>query len=345
PFETDTIEILSLILIILLLSFFTLIFAELIPQHLAAKPAESFALGVSGLVLFTSGLLTPLVWLMNAFANGILKLFGVDPKTEDEIVTEEEILMMSDAGAEKGTIDEEDNKIIKNIFAFDDLTLEQICTHITDVIFLFEEKDENSWHETICNHRHRKFPICGSEIDDIIGILDVNDYFRLEDKSRENIMKNAVKEPFFVHEYMKADILLNKMKNHEAEHFAVVIDEYGGVSGIITVTDLVERLIGDFSETSSNTLSEEIKKTGENEWCASGIISLGDVAGVLGIELPSDTFDTLGGYLMSYASVFSKDTSVSHIDTDLLEADILKVHNHRIEKCRLRIKQPAVSSD
>ena len=233
----------SVVLITLILSYFTLVFGELVPKRAAMKDPEKIALAMSGAITFVSKLFAPMVWLLNTSANGILRLMGIDPESDDDTVTEEEILMMSDAGAEKGTIDEDENRIIKNVFAFDDMTAEQVCTHRTDVDVLWSADDISVWEETIHRTRHSAFPICGESVDNVIGVLNAKDYFRLEDKSRDNIMANAVREPCFVHENMKADRLFDQMKQRGADHFAVVVDEYGGMSGIITITDLVEELV------------------------------------------------------------------------------------------------------
>lgn len=338
PLSESVLKSISVVLITLVLSYFTLIFGELVPKRLAMKKSESLALGMSGLISFISKLFAPIVWLLNISTNAVLHLLGIDPEGDDNNVTEEEILMMSDAGAEKGTIDEEDNRIIKNIFAFDDLTVDQVCTHRTEVKYLSIDESDEEWCETIYKSRHSKFPVCGSKIDNVLGILDVRDYFCLDDKSKESVMKNAVKEPYFVHEYMKADVLFDNMKKHDADHFAVVIDEYGGVNGIVTVTDLVEKLVGDFSEVLPDEMSEKIEKTGENEWCASGIVPLTEAAQALKIDLPTDKFDTVGGYLMSFSGSFPKDNTMTFVETDVLKAEIIQVRNHRIEKCLLKVK-------
>ena len=222
---SEVIKKISVVLITLVLSYFTLVFGELIPKRAAMKNPEKIALAMSGAISFVSKLFAPMVWLLNASSNGILKLMGIDPESEDETVTEEEILMMSDAGAEKGTIDEDENRIIKNVFAFDDMTAEQVCTHRTDVDVLWSDDDVSLWEETIHRTRHSAFPICGESVDNVIGVLNAKDYFRLEDKSKDNIMKNAVREPSFVHENMKADRLFDQMKQRGADHFAIVVDE------------------------------------------------------------------------------------------------------------------------
>ena len=245
--------------------------------------------------------------------------------------------MMSDAGAEKGTIDEDENRIIKNIFAFDDLTAEQVCTHRPDVSVLWSEDSTEVWEETIHRSRHSFLPVCGESVDDVIGVLDAKDYFRLDNKSRENIMANAVSEPCFVHENMKADRLFEQMKQKGADHFAVVVDEYGGMTGIITITDLVEELVGDFADDESDEPSARLEKLEDDLWSVPGITSLSEVSEELDTELPSEKYDTFGGYVVAILGHIPKNGSQEALDTDRLHIEVLEVKHHRIELCRVRV--------
>ncbi len=335
PIPVKVLDSVSVVLITLILSYLTLVFGELVPKRVAMKNPEKIALGMSGMITAISKFFAPLVWTLNVSTNGILRLLGINPENEGTAVTEEEILMMSDAGTEKGTIDEDENRIIKNIFAFDDLTAEQICTHRTDVSVLWSEDSTDVWEDTIHRTRHTHFPICGETIDQVIGILNAKDYFRLDDKSKENIIKNAVKSPYFVHENMKADLLFAKMKRNDADHFAVVVDEYGGMSGILTVTDLVEQLVGDFAEDAGDEPAAKIEHIDENTWSIPGVTMLGDVCEELDISLPTDKYETFGGYIISLIGEIPKDGTQTHVDTDTLSVDVLEVKHHRIEKCRV----------
>ncbi len=334
----------AVVLITLVLSYFTLVFGELVPKRLAMKDPEKIALAMSGVINFVAVFFAPLVWLLNVSANGILRLMGIDPNSDDDTVTEEEILMMSDAGAEKGTIDEDENRIIKNVFAFDDTTAEQVCTHRTDVSVLWSRDSVETWEETIHRTRHSVFPICGENVDNVIGILNAKDYFRLDDKSRENIMANAVREPYFVHETMKADALFAQMKKKGADHFAVVVDEYGGMTGIVTVTDLVEQLVGDFDDDETGETEAEFEKIADDQWLIPGITPISDICEELDIELPADKFDTFGGYVIAGLGEIPKDGSKTYLECDGLRIAVLEIHHHRVELCRVK-KLPETASD
>ena len=328
-------EALSVVIVIMAAGFVMIVFGSMIPKHIAIKSPEKTALRMSGFVKTVMILFAPAVFIVNASGNGILRLIGIDPTAEEETVTEEEILMMSDAGAEKGTIDEDENRIIKNVFAFDDMTAGQVCTHRTEVSVLWEYDDISVWEETIHRTRHSVFPVCGESVDNVIGFLDAKDYFRLDDKSRENIMENAVREPYFVHENMKADRLFEQMKKSGSDHFAVVVDEYGGMSGIITVTDLVEQLVGEFSDDEDDEPQLRIEKTGENTWFIPGSASIAEVSDELDVTLPADKYDTFGGYVIDELGDVPRDGTQITLEADGLRIEVIEISHHRIEACRV----------
>lgn len=333
--SAETMRPVAVILVTLLLSYITLVFGELVPKRAAMKDPEKLALNMAKGIGVVQTLFKPLVFILNVSTNGILRLMGIDPEGEDETVSEEEIIMMSDAGAEKGVIDETESRMIKNVFAFDDMTAEQICTHRTDVSMLWSEDDVATWEETIHRTRHSRYPVCGESVDNVIGILNAKDYFRLSDKSRENIMKNAVHEPYFVHETMKADMLFAQMKKKGGSGFAVVVDEYGGMSGVITVTDLVEELVGDFDDDESGQPDEVMKKIADNVWSIPGITPLDEVCEELDIALPSEKYDTFGGYIIDELGEIPKDGTKTFVEADGLHIDILEIRHHRVELCRV----------
>lgn len=325
----------AVVAVTLVLSYITLVFGELVPKRAAMKNPEKLALNMAKGIGVVQTVFAPLVWILNLSTNAVLRLMGINPEAEDDGVTEEEIIMMSDAGAEKGTIDETENRIIKNVFAFDDLTAEQVCTHRTDVSVLWGDESVETWEETIHLTRHSLYPICGESVDNVIGILNAKDYFRLEDKSRENIMENAVREPYFVHENMKADTLFAQMKKKGGCRFAVVVDEYGGMTGIITVTDLVEELVGDFDDDELNESEPEFKEIGADQWIIPGITSLDEVAEQLEMPLPTDKYDTFGGYVIAALGEIPKDGTSIELEVDELLIEVLEIHHHRIEVCKV----------
>ena len=319
-----TLDAIAVVLITLLLSYITLIFGELVPKRLAMHNSEKIALGVSGLVTAASKIFAPLVGLLTVSTNGILRLFGIDPNEDDDQVTEEEIRMMVDAGSEKGTIDNEEKDMIQNVFEFDDLTIDEICVHRTDVDLLWVEDSIEEWEQLIHESRHSYYPVCGETVDDIIGVLDAKDYFRLRTKDRDHVMKEAIKQPYFVPENIKAATLFQNMKK-TGNYFAVVLDEYGGMVGIVTLNDLVEELVGDLGSDDSNIPDDDeprIEKLPDGSLSVTGNVELDDLEDALDIELDQEEHDTLTGLVFDALGMIPDDG-----EQDItLEAEGMRIH-------------------
>ena len=260
-----TLDTICVVVITLILSYFTLIFGELVPKRIAMKKSEQVALGISGLVTVISKLFAPIVSLLSVSTNGVLRLIGIDPNEEEEQLGEEDIRMMVDASSEHGGIDHEEKEFIQNVFEFDDLTAEEIATHRTDVDLLWMDETMDEWAETIHGTRHNRYPICEDSADNVVGILNAKEYFRLADKSRDSVMRSAVRAPYFVPETIKADALFRNMKR-TGNPLAVVLDEYGGMVGIVTLNDLVEELVGDLGDDDSGPVSEDEPRIEKREW-------------------------------------------------------------------------------
>lgn len=336
----------SVIVITLILSYFTLVFGELVPKRFAMKKAESLALTISGLISFISKLFAPIVWFLTVSTNGMLRLMGIDPNEHEESVSEEEIRMMVDAGSEKGTIDEEEKELIQNVFEFDDLSADEIATHRTDIDLLWLDDSVDKWEETIHLSRHTFFPICKDSVDNIVGVLNAKDYFRLKNKTLDSIMKNCVKPPFFVPETVKADVLFKNMKQKK-NYFAIVLDEYGGMTGIVTITDILESIVGDFDEDTITQQEEEpdIVKIDDATWKISGTADLKEVEDELSISLDCEEVDTFGGYVFSVLGIVPEDGETLSTETELLSINITEVKEHRIEKTTVSIKVSPEAED
>ena len=317
-------ETFAVFVITLILAYFNLVFGELVPKRVGMKKAEGLALGMSGMLTMVSKFFAPLVWLLTASTNGILKLLGINPEDEDETVSEEEIYMMLEVGAEKGTIDREETEWIRNVFAFDDTSVDEVCTHRVDVTALGLEESDEEWKEIILQSRFTYYPVYREDQDDIVGVLNTKDYFRLEDKSRENNLAKAVEKPYYVPETMKADVLFHNMKK-ERKHFAVVLDEYGGLSGVISMHDLMELLVGDLDAD-----EKEIVPVGENTWKISGGASLDDVSEELELKLPVEEYDTFGGYIFGELGKIPDDGAKFVLEAGGMKIQVEKVENHRI---------------
>ena len=333
PFSEGTVQSVCVVLITLVLSYLTLVFGELVPKRIAMKRAESLALGISGLLSFISKLFAPLVWLLSASTNLVLRICGIDPNEQDSTVTEEEIRMMIDAGSEKGTIDEDEKELLQNVFEFDDLTAGEIATHRTDVSILWmEEPDE--WAKTIFESRHTMFPVCSETVDNIVGVVNAKDYFALQGKTDKKSLKGILRPPYLVPESVRADVLFSNLKK-KREQFAIVLDEQGGMEGVVTITDILECIVGDFDE---DTLAEnngqpDIVQKEENLWQISGQTPIDEACEALGVEISDEDFDTFGGYVLSILGEIPEDDTPSFtIEDELgLRITVTSVKEHRIE--------------
>jgi len=327
----EALRTISVIIITVILSYFTLVLGELVPKRVAMRKAEKLALAMSGFIYFISKAFAPVVWLLTVSTNGLLRLFGVDPTENDEEDTEEEIRMMVDVGTERGTIDQDEKDMIQNIFEFDDTSAADIMTHRTEVTVLWLDEDDEQWEKTINESRFSVYPICFESPDDIVGVLYAKEYFRLKDKSRDNVMDQAVRDAYFVPETIRTDVLFRNMKKTR-NHFAVVIDEYGGMSGIVTMNDLLEQLVGELEDDISVPEEEPlIEAIDSNTWRIRGIAPLELVSEKLGIELPEDDYITFGGLVFGILGTIPSDGSTPVIEEFGLVIKVTEIKNHRLE--------------
>lgn len=336
----QTLDTIAVIFITLVLSYFTLIFGELVPKRIAMKKSEELALGVSGIVSGISVLFKPVVWLLSVSTNAILRLLRIDPNETDDHVGEEEIRMMVETGA----IDKEEQDFIRNVFEFDDLTAGEILTHRTDVTILWMEDSDAVWEETVCNSRFSSYPVCDGSPDHVIGILNAKDYLRLKERSREIIMEKTIEPAYFVPETIKADVLFRNMKKiHKG--IAVVLDEYGGMAGIVTLNDLIEELVGELQENSAGEGVEQppIELIEENTWRISGNASLDEIEKELDIKFGADNIYTFTGFVFDKLNGIPGDGEPDiKLECDGISILIKRIKNHQIALAEIR-KNPGGS--
>ncbi len=337
---TATLDAIAVVVITLVLSYFTLIFGELVPKRVAMRKAETLALGMSGPISVIAKLFAPIVWFLTLSTNAVLRLLRIDPNSEEDTVSEEEIRMMVDVGSEKGTIDHEEKQFIQNVFEFDDLTAGEIATHRTELSLLWMEDDMEEWDATIHNSRHTLYPVCEETADNVVGILNAKDYFRLEDKSRDAVIRAAVRPAYFVPESVKADVLFRNMK-HSRNTLAVVLDEYGGMIGIITINDLVEQLVGDLGDDPTNeSPAPLIEAIDSGTWKIHGNAPLEEVSEALGVTLPCNEHDTFNGLVFGALTVIPQDGSTVEVETAGLIIRVLEIRGHQVESALVCLENP-----
>lgn len=313
-----------------------LIFGEISPKSIAKDKPESFALAVAPLLNLISIILWPINILFMLWKKLLTKIFK---PAEVETVTEGEVLTLVDEAHEDGSIDEYNKELIENIFDFDDLSAGAIATHRTDITMLAQEDSVEEWDKIIQNSRYSRYPIYGENVDDIVGVLDAREYFRLEDKSVESIYANAIKPAYFVPETVKADVLFRNMKTKK-EALAIVLDEYGGVRGLVTFTDLVECLVGEFAETDEDEETvEAIVLLEEGRWEINGSVAISEVEDATGIDLSDAESDTFGGFVLGLYGSIPDDGETFELSTEKLDIQILEIKEHRIERAIITLKE------
>ena len=343
--EWMQIEPVCVVLITLILSFFSIVCGELVPKKIAMKNAEKLSLALSGFIRFMSVIFAPIVWVLTITTNGILRMFGVNPNEEEEAASEEEIRIMLDTSSEAGAIDSMENEMIQNIFEFDDILISEVCTHRRDVAMLYREDTLDEWREKIVQSRHGLYPICGEGPDDIVGVLNIRKFFRADCKTIEEAIAKASEKPYFVPENMKADVLFTNMKETR-NYFAIVVDEYGGTSGVITIHDLLELLVGDMGD-KEDIVVEEIVCLNEEEaqWKILGSASLEKVAEALDVTFETEDCDTFGGYILGLLGEIPDDGAKLDLETDELTIKVESVADHRIEETIVTVKPRPVDED
>lgn len=334
----------TIIIITLILSYFNLVFGELVPKRIAMKKAESMALGMSRMLYTVSKIFAPLVWLLTISTNGVLRLLGINPNENEEQVTEEEIQLMLSEGKEQGNIQQDETELIKKVFEFNDISVGEICTHRMDMIVLNIDDPVEQWHETVCANRHKFYPIVGLKTDEIVSILDAKDYFRINSRDKDRIMKEATDEPFYIPESMKANVLFDKMKKSR-RYFAIVLDEYGGVTGIITLHDLMEALVGNLGEDMEPETATDVEEIEKGVWRIQGTAPLREVSDVIGYDFDNDECDTFSGYISSIVGRIPDDGEKFTCENERFTIEVRNVKKHVIETAVVKLKKQNIPDE
>ena len=338
-----TLDAIAVVVITLILSYFTLIFGELVPKRLAMKKSESIAMGISGIISGIAVVFRPIVWFLSVSTNLVLRLLGIDPDEAEDEVSEEEIRMMVDMGSEKGAIDTQEKEFIQNVFEFNDITAGEIAIHRTDVTMLWMEDPVDTWETTIFEQRHTLYPVCDGSADNVIGVLNAKDYFPLKDKTKENVIATAVHPAFFVPETIKADVLFRNMKKSR-NSMAVVLDEYSGMVGIVTMQDLVEELVGDLNDDIPNQDDPEpyIEKVDDNNWKIYGNVALEILEEATGLKLATEDYDTFTGMVFDALGAVPADGEQKiSLELENIVIHIQKIEAHQIENATITVKSTA----
>lgn len=330
----QTLNTLAVIAITLVLSYFTLVLGELVPKRIAMKRPEPIALAVGRVIYVVSKLTAPLVWLLTASTNLILRLLRINPNSEGTNVTEEEIRIMVDLGEEKGAIAPEEGEMIDNVLELSEKSAAELMTPRTDLTVLWADDPPAVWKETICSTTYSRYPVCGEDMDDILGVLHVRDFLCQDPKDwRSSPPSELLRPVYWVPETVRADILLREMRLKKI-HMAVVVDEYGGTSGVLTFEDLLEEIVGNI-EDEHDREEPEIVALGPGHWRARGTLDMDTLSEALDVEFPDGDYDTLGGMIFSRMNSIPEDGSTPEVEVAGIRIRVEKLADHRVEWAEL----------
>lgn len=295
-FYAGIVRTVSMALITILLSYFTLVFGELVPKRIAMKKSEKLALHSVGALRFTAVLFSPFVKLLTLSVNGILRLLRINPKDEEEEVTEEEIRLMVSEGQEQGVIDDDESEMINNILEFDEMTAADVMTHRTNITALSKTATYQEVFDIACNERYSRLPVYEESIDNIIGIIHIKDLLGMRDEEHFELSR-IIRSVTYVAGTQPIDEVFRVLKEART-HLAVVVDEYGGTEGIVTMEDILEELVGNIRDEydEAEAFEHPIVKVKDGEFIISGLAELDEVAEELDTELPVDEYDTASGF-------------------------------------------------
>ena len=322
----------SIVIITIILSFFTLVFGELVPKRLAMKYYEKISYATIGVIRGISVITAPFVKLLTSSTNMISRIFGVS-ESEEEVVTEEEIKMMIAEGEEKGTIEKGEKQLLNNVFEFNDIIVSEIMTPRTDMYAI----DINDNIEDVLNEidefKYSRIPVYEENVDDIKGILFVKDILKpLKDNEKIEINK-MIREPYFIPESKDIDELFKEMQQNKVQ-MAIVIDEYGGTAGLITMEDIIEELVGNiFDEYDEEEI--DVKKIDESTYIVSGLLTAYELKKIFEIEIPEGDYETLSGYLLERLGRIPDENEHPVIEDDRLTYKVEEMEDKRIKYVKI----------
>ncbi len=333
-------DTMAVVVITIILSYFTLIFGELVPKRIAMQKSLEVARFSSGVISGVAVIMKPIIWFLSFSTKTVLRIRHMKTEAEEDSVTEEEIRMMVELGGEKGTIDQEEQEWIQNVFRFDDISVRDAMTREADVVSFSLEEGEEEILRTIRETGLSRYPVYDEDINDIAGILNARDYLLNRGCAEPKQMQELLREAYFVPDTIHADDLFRDMQTNKV-HIAIVIDEYGQTAGIITMEDLLEEIVGNIYDEFDPDQVPEMVRLEENLWRVSGGVAMDELAEELAIDLPEDTdYDTVGGMIYSCLRTIPADGSQFDVQVNGLDIHVEAIEDQRIETALIRKREP-----
>ncbi len=339
PLGLQVWESISIVLITIILSYFSLVFGELVPKRLGMKNSEKIAFGTVGIVRTIAAFTSPFVKLLTASTNGISKIFGISV-TDEETVTEEEIRMMVDVGEEKGSIEEEERELINNVFEFNDKVVSEVMIHRKDIYAIDIESDISDILKELDEYKYSRIPVYEENVDNIVGLLFIKDLIANVNKKEKVKISNLLREAYFVSENKPINELFKDLQRNKHQ-IAIVLDEYGGTAGLITMEDIIEELVGNIFDEYDDE-EKDYEKIDDNTYMINGSVSIHDLRKILNVEIPEGEYDTLSGYLIEELGRIPYDNEKPVIETEKVTYKVEEYEDKRIvwvKACRNYVEE------
>lgn len=332
----SVLDTLSVIMITIILSYFTLIFGELVPKRIAMQKSFAVAKFVYRVVSFVALIMKPAVAFLSLSTNLVLKMFGMKTEAEEETVTEDEIRLMVELGEENGSIDSDEKEWIQNVLEFNDTIVRNCMTHESEIIAISADATDEEITQLITESGTSRYPVYQNDLHDIIGVLNARTFLLSRANGEKTDIRKLLRPAYFIPETVHASTLFRDMQKQKL-HIAIVVDEYGDTSGIVTLEDLVEEIFGNIYDEFDENEPAEIEQLKENLWRVTGTADVDDIAKELDIDLPeSSDYTTLGGMVFSNLKTIPKDGTT-------VDLDVGDIHIHVDAISRRRIQSALVS--
>lgn len=329
----------ALVVITLLISYLTLVLGELVPKRIALQNSEKVAMFSIKAIVLIAKFTKPFVWFLSCSTNLIMKLFGIKTDGMEDQVSREEIRSLIEIGQEQGAINKIEREMIDGIIEFDDTMAKEIMTPRTEAYLLEVNDSIKDNISYILSESFSRIPVYDKDFDNIVGVLYMKDIFEsIVEKGIDNIsIKDIMKKPYFVPETNSIDNLFRELQTNR-NHMAILIDEYGGFSGIVTIEDIIEEVMGEICDEYDDE-QPEIEKVDEENYIVSGLLTLSDLNDFLNLSLDSEVADTIGGLFLETFGTFPKDTNNHQVQIDNVTLKLLALDDRRIDKIHLIINK------
>lgn len=321
-----------------ILTLVILIFGEITPKTLATIHADQMSRSYARVILFLMRLFTPVIFIINKLAGGVLFLLRVDPSAKAPVMTEHELRTIVDVSHEDGVIESEERQMIYNVFDFGDSQAKDIMVPRVDVVFLDVHSTYQEVIEIFHRERFTRFPVYENSTDNVIGVLNVKDLL-VYAPSQDFSVRNFLREPYFTYEYKKTSELMMDMRK-DSINFTIVLDEYGATAGLITLEDLLEEIVGEIRDEYDKDEEELIRSVGDREYIVEGSLKLDDLNNALELSLESEDYDSVGGYIIGCLDHLPK-AGESITDENGIRMTVESVDKNRIDKVHLVLPETA----